>query len=250
MKFYLGVHQPAWLATAGVPLFVSYKRLWKYRTLPRSASEWALDSGAFTEISTHGEWRISAKEYAATVRRFHLEVGRMEWAAIQDWMCEPFITAKTGLTVEDHQRRTVDSLLELRTLEPHVPWAPVLQGWTVEDYARHREMYAVAGVDLRTEKIVGIGSVCRRNKTREIWQIAEAHRDLKMHGFGVKLPAVEVAAGYFTSTDSMAWSFDARRKPPLPGHTGHKNCANCLEAGMLWRAKLLARIADMERILS
>jgi hypothetical protein len=36
----------------------------------------------------------------------------------------------------------------------------------------------------------------------------------------------------------MAWSYAARRQPPLPGCTGHKNCANCLSYATRWRAKV------------
>ncbi|HYU84194.1 MAG TPA: hypothetical protein VEK80_05265, partial [Kribbellaceae bacterium] len=47
-----------------------------------------------------------------------------------------------------------------------------------------------------------------------------------------------------TSADSMAWSIDARRKPHLPGCTGHKNCANCLRYALRWRGRVLASTAS------
>jgi hypothetical protein len=43
--FYLGTHQTGWLAKAGVPLFVSDRRLRKRVTLPRAIADWAEDSG-------------------------------------------------------------------------------------------------------------------------------------------------------------------------------------------------------------
>ncbi len=48
---------------------------------------------------------------------------------------------------------------------------------------------------------------------------------------------------YLESADSMAWSFSARRAPPLPGHS-HKDCANCLEYALRWYEKLIARTPD------
>jgi integrase len=46
MRFYLGTHQPSWLARdLGVPFLVSHRRLAGRRTLPRASSPWALDSG-------------------------------------------------------------------------------------------------------------------------------------------------------------------------------------------------------------
>lgn len=79
----------------------------------------------------------------------------MLWAAIQDWMCEPWILEKTGLTLDEHQRRTIESLRVLRELAPEIPWAPVVQGWAVADYLWHVEMYRDAGFDLTLEPIVG-----------------------------------------------------------------------------------------------
>ena len=51
-------------------------------------------------------------------------------------MCEPFILEKTELPVEEHQRRTVPNFLHLKELAPDLPFAPVLQGWTLEDHLR------------------------------------------------------------------------------------------------------------------
>ncbi|MFI7680620.1 hypothetical protein ACIBVP_43555, partial [Actinophytocola sp. NPDC049390] len=46
MKFYLGIHQPSWLARGlGVPFLVSHRRLAGRRSLLRASSSWALDSG-------------------------------------------------------------------------------------------------------------------------------------------------------------------------------------------------------------
>ena len=111
----------------------------------------ALDSGGFTEISKHGRWTITPAEYIAAVRRYRDEIGGLDWAAPQDWMCEPEQLAMTGLTVEEHQRRTVDNLVELRDLAPDLPIVPVVQGWTIGSHLRCVEMYAAAGADLLAE---------------------------------------------------------------------------------------------------
>lgn len=47
------------------------------------------------------------------------------------------------------------------------------------------------------------------------------------------------------SADSLAWSYDARRSAPLPGHAArHKNCANCRDYALAWRGRVLAAIAN------
>lgn len=242
-RFFLGTHHPDWLGKAGVPLFVSHRRLGMRKTFPRAVAPWALDSGGFSELSMYGTWKTGRAEYVAAVRRYRDEIGSMAWATPQDWMCEPVMLAKTGLTVKDHQRRTVANYLSLRGKAPDLPFAPVLQGWTLPDYHECVEMYDREGVDLRRERVVGLGSVCRRQGTAEIGLIVRslAALDLNLHGFGVKTQGLIRYFGNLWSADSMAWSYEARRRDPLPGHR-HKNCANCLDYALQWRSQVISRM--------
>ncbi len=48
----------------------------------------------------------------------------------------------------------------------------------------------------------------------------------------------------------MAWSIDARHRPPLPGCTRHRNCANCLRYALRWRSHVLATTVPAHRQLS
>ncbi|MFF0452106.1 hypothetical protein [Nocardia africana] len=248
MRFYLGSHHPGWLARTDKPLFVSDVRLSPYRSLPRAIGRWALDSGGFSMLSVHGTWEAgpTPAQYAARVRRYAEEIGGLDWAAPQDWMCEPFIVAKTGLTVAEHQRRTVGNYLELCSLAPDVPFAPVLQGFDLADYERCAQLYERAGVDLKAARIVGVGSVCRRQGTTDAAAIMRALTEhlpgIQLHGFGVKTTGLADYGALLASADSMAWSFSARHQPPLPGCTTHKNCANCLRYALQWRTKVLAGI--------
>jgi hypothetical protein len=190
----------------------------------------------FTELSMFGEWRTTVSEYVAAVACYQ-QIGRLQWAAPMDWMCEPWIIEKTGLSVREHQERTVQNYLDLRDEGPFIP---VLQGWTLEDYHDCVDLYASAGVDLTLEPVVGLGSVCRRQATLETARIVRelAWRDLRLHGFGVKLSGLRLYREHLVSCDSLAWSYRARNAPPLPGHS-HKSCANCLDFALLWREKVL-----------
>src|SRR5689334_18795110 len=80
--FLLGTHQPGWLSTAKVPLFVSDRRLKTYRTLPRAVVPWALDSGAFSELAIHGNWSHgpTPEQYVERIRRYQREIGKLLWA--------------------------------------------------------------------------------------------------------------------------------------------------------------------------
>lgn len=243
MKFYLGTHMPSWLAKVDVPLFVSHRRLHRQKRLPRALAPWALDSGGFTELSMFGAWTTEPEDYIAAVRRYRDEIGRLEWCSPMDWMCEPWIVAKTGLSVEEHQQRTVENYLTLRALDSDLPFVPVLQGWELDDYRRHVDAYEAAGVDLRAERTVGIGSVCRRQHTGQIEHIVSTLADdgLRLHGFGVKTSGLRAYGLMLASADSMAWSFRGRNvHPPTCGSTGHKTEANCLTFALNWRQRLLS----------
>jgi len=237
--FYLGTHEPAWLARIAGPLFVSHRRLARrpYR-LPRAATAWALDSGAFTEVSQFGAFTTSAAEYVAAVARYRDEVGMLAWAAPQDHMCESWVLERSTIaaTVADAQRWTVDNYLTLRHLAPTLPIIPVLQGQTLDDYRRCADRYDRAGIDLAAAELVGIGSVCRRQATAEIGRLvaAVAGDGLRLHGFGVKVSGLRRYGRHLASADSLAWSYNGRRITPCP-HTGAVSCANCLPHAEAWR---------------
>jgi hypothetical protein len=246
MKFYLGTHmvsQPWW--DASVPLFVSRRRLADRKTLPTAHAPWVLDSGGFTELNLYHYWQTPSTQYAQEVRRFADEIGQLAWVAPQDWMCEPFILAKTRATVREHQTRTVASVVDLRIMLGEIV-IPVLQGWTLDDYLRCIDLYTLAGFDLTKEPIVGIGSVCRRQNMTEAGHIfRRLHHELgdRLHGFGVKLTGLESYSDALASADSMAWSYRARRDWPLEGCT-HKSCNNCLRYALRWRSQVCERLSQ------
>lgn len=265
--FYLGSHERGWLARLDVPLMVAIHRLRDRkgpnagqlpRRLPVARQPWALDSGGFNTLRVHGRWPWSAEQYAAEALRCQREIGRLAWAASMDWMCEPVMRhggtagglhfVGTKRTVREHQALTIESYLTLRDLAPEVPWIPVVQGWALADYLRHLDDYAHAGIDLAAQPVVGLGSVCRRQATREIDRIvyALAGRGLRLHGFGVKTTGLLQYAPELVSADSLAWSSRARRRrTPLAGcqHgvNGQGSCANCPRFALAWRRKVLAQ---------
>jgi hypothetical protein len=239
--FLLGTHQPGWLARLEVPLFVSHRTLRARKRLRRARCRWALDSGGFTELTLYGSWQTGLGEYVEAVARYQAQVGNLAWASPQDWMCEPVMLQRTGLTVGEHQARTVDNYCALRQAAPELPFIPVLQGWTLDNYLACVQRYTEAGVNLRGLPLVGLGSVCRRQHTGQIGQITAtlAASGLHLHGFGVKRRGLADYADSLASADSLAWSYAARR-PPLPGCTGHRNCANCPRYALDWRQQVTA----------
>ena len=234
---------PSWLYRPGVPVFVSHRRLAARKSYRRAERSWALDSGGFTELSMFGGWRTTPDEYIAAVRKYRSEIGMLDWAAPQDWMCEPHILAKTGQTIRDHLEHTVANFARLSISAPEINFIPVLQGWEMGDYLACAQMYADVGFDLTTFDTVGVGSVCRRQGTDEIGEIFEtlAGHGLKLHGFGVKSAGLSRYGKHLESADSLAWSFRGRYVRPCP-HTGVASCANCEPHALEWRDRVMLRV--------
>lgn len=244
LNFILGTHKGHWLGLTEAPLFVSVRTLRQRKKLPRAKGPSAIDSGGFTELNMHGEWKTTPKQYITDLRRIFDEVGKVEWAAAQDWMCEPFVIKKTGLSVKEHQRRTVENYLELKSLAPDLAITPVIQGFERDDYLRCVELYLRHGVNLTKEPIVGVGTMCRRQGTQEAHLIlGSLHKlGLRLHAFGFKKAGLLMSRRFLVSSDSLAWSYDARRNHAVRCGGTHKSCANCLTFALEWRQALLREI--------
>lgn len=183
-----------------------------------------IDSGAFMELKVHGAYRHGVDEYAAEVYRLHADrIVNIAVVVAQDYMCEPIMLAKTGLSVDQHQRLTIERYDELAAEFDRLfagkcpfPLMPVLQGFAPEDYIRHIQMY---GSRLKTGMWVGVGSVCKRNGDPAailavLFAIVSVRPDLLLHGFGVKKTSLKHPGvrELLFSADSMAWSDAARRE--------------------------------------
>ncbi|NKQ59365.1 hypothetical protein HFP15_41670 [Amycolatopsis sp. K13G38] len=247
MRFYLGAHQPAWLARdLGVPLLISHRRLAGRRSLPRASGPWACDSGGYSELSLYGRWRTTEHAYVAALRRYDSEIGHLAWAAPMDHMTEAHVLARTGATVRTHQQRTVANYLRLLELAPELPIIPVLQGQSIADYHRCADMYERHEVDLAALPLVGVGSVCRRQHTAEVEQIMRslAARGYRLHAFGAKVLGLGRYADTISSSDSAAWSF--RGRYVLGCTPSHRSESNCLRFALAWHTRLLTSLRAEE----
>jgi hypothetical protein len=179
------------------------------------------------------------------------EVGKLQWASIQDWICSPVVLARTSFTVSTHQGRTIDSFFTLKKLAPEIAWLPVLQGWTVESYLAHLRMYRSLGLCLQKEPIVGVGSLASRQYSDELPKILVALHDqgLRLHAFGLSLAGLKSVSHLVSSADSMVWSFTARRRRLKHGtcRAPHRVCNNCLAYAIAWRRKVLQRLRFEKR---
>ena len=163
-----------------------------------------LDSGAYSVILKYGRYPYSAEEYAANVELWNPDIA---WT--MDYPCEPSVRNAGKYTPLQAQRRTNYSTKELETLTDF-QISNVVQGWTLDDYMKNLDLIREEG--LFTERL-GIGSVCRRGKTKEVSRIIrEIQRNVpgwvKLHGFGIKTDVLSTDARYsLYSADSMSWAY-------------------------------------------
>lgn len=212
VRFFTGLHQPS-DAKHFEAAFISVKRI-RNRKGPFAVGDWIMDSGAFSEVSQHGGYRESVEEYAKQIMRWKSN-GNLLAAVSQDYMCEPWILERTGLTVRDHQRLTVERYDALLRCETGCYILPVLQGYSPDDYVEHIRMY---GERLTPGMWTGVGSICKRNGSpRKILEVLMAIKlerpDLRLHGFGLKKTSLDnvTIRALLETADSMAWSFAARK---------------------------------------
>ncbi|WP_291536231.1 hypothetical protein [Brevundimonas sp.] len=191
MDFFVGLHHPG-DAQHFDRACISRNRLAKRRK-PVACRETIIDCAGFKTIDLHGGYPHPASEWAAELHRLWTNgVVKITVAVSEDYMCEPWMLVKTGMTIEQHQRLTVerydDLLVALHDLfdgPPPFEVMPVLQGYAITDYLRHIEMY---GPRLKPGMWVGVGSVCKRQGNVAIIEdllsaIKEVRPDIRLNGF-------------------------------------------------------------------
>ncbi len=243
MKLYLGVWNIKHARNAPQFMF-SLRRLKKrISAVPFNSLDWVMDSGAFSEINLNGKYTFTPAEYLQ-----YVELHRPPLFFNMDYMCEPFVLQKTGLTVTKHQEMTIENQIKIMDLldgyDIRGEFAGCIQGWQIEDYLKHIDMLKNQG--LITAKM-GIGSVCRRTSKSQILKILQAVKqelpNTKLHGFGVKTDILKEPLVYefLESCDSMAWSFAGRRdikSCKICEYPNAKNCANCYYYMLKWYRRL------------
>lgn len=208
MKFYIGMHIVAHVDKFE-NTFVSVNTI-KDRKSCIHPRNWILDSGAFTQIFKYGEFQMPVPEYVSQINRWS-RCGHLVAAVSQDYMCEQVILNKWNRTVKDHQKMTVDRYYQIVDQQPSVYVLPVIQGYALEEYLKCVDMY-----NFKDGDYVGIGSVCKRNNNvavvADILKEVKAYSGVCLHGFGIKQTALTnpVVRASLVSSDSMAWSFNAR----------------------------------------
>lgn len=243
LTYYLGTPRVNWLwsGRVRVPLMISRLRLNEYARYRKAVVNYAIDSSAFGELGRFGAWLTSPLEYLREVEVWVAQIGEPDFIATQDWLCTPEALAATGLSVREHQARSVGSYFELMGLAPEFPWLPVLHGLTGGDYLAHADFYQKSGVDLAALPLVGIGGIAtRQDEPNIIAAIRELASGIRLHGFGVKRTGLALYHESLAAADSQAWSYEARMAYNQPGYvkpagcTARGHCGQCGHQALDW----------------
>lgn len=268
MDFWLGTSHPHWLWNYDIKVMVSARALNRYKGFKRAITPWFRDGGGFTQLQQFGSWdNMPLVEFASQAQLHYDEIGNIAYISPQDWMCEPIVInggfikgikfVGTKKSIPEHQILTVVNYINLMMLKPDLPWIPVIQGWDMDDYLRCVDMYYSAGIELHTLPLIGVGTICRRQGTVEATNILRRLQaeNLKLHAFGLKNLGIPEVAPFLESSDSMAWSYDARKNPPLPeceaeriltNGKSHLKCNNCPRYATKWLEQIQRSIDEHE----
>lgn len=210
-----------------VPLLLPASSYARYRfrriQIPSHITQKAADSGGFIATFKWGDYRYTPQQYVDWLSSWE-----PDWAATMDYCCEDEITSgRTGVVRERQQKTTGMAWRfwdDYRTTP--WPWVPTVQGWKLQDYARHArdlkplvtemQSYYDARDGEQNAFRVGIGTLCRRTKVQEIaaivMTVAQELPQVKcFHLWGVKktLWSSGIAFPFDTSSDSASWNMQA-----------------------------------------
>jgi hypothetical protein len=196
--------------------------MWEYDT------EHVIDAGGYnvqaTYVTQGGDVTADATDvanelvsaepfYPYTVDEYHewlqSHADEFSWATAMDYACEDRFN--NLWSVEERIDNTIDNTIKHFELAPDYDVLPVLQGRNADQYIDCLERLNDAGIPT---DYVGIGTVCRLSSETKIVELEQELRERTdinmMHGFGVKVNAYKLGAGFETA-DSQAWVYEAAR---------------------------------------
>ena len=185
----------------GINVLYSYAHVRKWKEFPNTHGLRMLDSGGFSLINKEGEYPYSFDEYIEFANKW-----KFDYVATMDYPCDARVhVSKIQLTHKERILRTVENTAYLIDKIPNL--LPVIQGYTIDEYAECIDLMRDAGV---LKDYCAIGSLCLRRSVKDIVNTVNAiHRlipNVKFHCFGLKLTSVFRMGTYLRSFDSAVWS--------------------------------------------
>jgi len=167
-----------------------------------------IDSGGFSMFTKYAEFPYSVSNYIEFVNDL-----RDKWpvteVATMDYPCEPEVNRSSHKTNVERIDATINNALECIDHDTSIPWVPVLQGYTLDEYKYCWDQYQEFGV---SANLWAVGSVCVRKKTggiRYLMTRIKRYTKQNLHSFGLTLSSLRHSDVFFSivSSDSAAWNW-------------------------------------------
>jgi len=195
---------------------------------PRAArvSSLSLDSGGFTAARRWGRYPFTPAAYACWARQTARDVP-LDFVAVMDYACERDVCRDALATNAARISQTVANAVRCLEADPALPWLPVVQGYSPDDYLACARDYRERGLPLA---YAGLGTVCGR-PWREAAGLLDFLRralpDTRWHVFGMDLRVLADpgARAVVRSWDSHAWNWPtgARGDACRPARAGSES---------------------------
>jgi hypothetical protein len=168
-----------------------------------------VDSGGFSFFRKYGKYPFTLEQYVDWIGYLQDDYP-IYLVSVLDYPCEGTTNRTTLKTNEERIIQTVSNAIECIDYEDSLPWMPVIQGYTLEEYLHCIDLYEQAGIDLG---YIAVGSICARkgnsltirNLLTKIYERTHA----KLHAFGLSLNYLRdpQIANILYSSDSSAWNW-------------------------------------------
>jgi len=175
-------------------LYLRKKKKWN---IP-NVNQTYLDSGAYSQINSKGDYPFTMEEYADFCNNHSFG-----FCSTLDYPCDERFIA--DLSIKERIKMTVSNTAYL--IDKVENLVPVIQGRTLRDYIHCIDLYNERGL---IKDYMGIGSICIRKRTSEIVPlIMEIKRRLPenvdIHCYGLEIPSIKKLHPYIKSSDSHSW---------------------------------------------
>ena len=168
-----------------------------------------IDSGGFSFFKKWGEYPFDLETYLSFIYNLK-EQYPLELCAVMDYPCEIEANRTKLKTNKDRIEATVRNAVECIDADPNLPWIPVIQGFSLEEYLHCVDLYEQVGIRL---DYIAVGSVCaRKGNLHSIRRILTKIRDrtkARLHSFGLSLTYLKDSQIHNAvySSDSAAWNW-------------------------------------------
>ena len=186
--------------------------------IPDSVEQVILDSGGYSFFSSYPDYPFSIEDYVGLVNLIKDQSGITRVVTL-DYPCEPDINRSRVSTNEERIQKTVSNAVECFQYDETIPWLPVIQGYTIDEYLYCVDLYKEVGI---TSDYWAIGSICsRKGFPHKIRRIITTIADIvphKIHAFGLSLTYLydpQIFNNIYSS-DSAAWVYGATKMAQKP----------------------------------